>query len=327
MNDVSWEGFERFLQQNAKSCVKWLPLMRDGEVEFQPAHARLTAQGEVENVKIDAKMTIQTTPIDLATTSRTDWLEICKRLEAAYPALGRGGKSGVKAALIRDYADVLAYDSGNGFWRSIGGQLDKYKASLAAPPVLPIVPAPVPIAPAPLPVAHAVPMMAQPLALPTVPAVPAPSGAPVEISDPFAAVDAPSKSQQLLRTCGRILPLISYLKKKKCYEFMTKAQFNAIRAWTKEPEGRQWVKESGLDPDSFHIHHVHAAARGGMDSVFNLCFVPGGLNSSWGDNFSEAMRAYVGEDACRLSAAHSNFIRKEVAKGVSQTRFDPMFCM
>lgn len=209
----------------------------------------------------------------------------------------------------------------NGYFRSIGGQLEKYRASLVAPPVA--------IGPAPLPVAQAMPMpmVSQPLGLPVVPVAPAPSAEPVEVSDPLAAVDTPSKSQQLLRTCGRILPLITYLKRKKCYDFCNRAQFNAIRAWTKEPEGRQWVKESGLDPDSFHIHHVQAQARGGLDSVFNLCFVPGGLNSSWGDNFSEAMRRYVGEDACRLSAAHANFIKKEVAKGISQARFDPMFCI
>ena len=113
MGRPTWEGFQIFLSEHATSCAKWLPLMRDGEVDFQPAHARLTAQGEVESVKVAETITIQTPfRVDLAKTTKAEWLAVCQNLQVAYPALSRGGKSGVKAALIRDYAGVLAYDSG-----------------------------------------------------------------------------------------------------------------------------------------------------------------------------------------------------------------------
>lgn len=114
MNEPSWEGFERFLNEHSKSCAKWLPLLRDGHVEFSPAHARLGAQGEVEAVKMAETMTIQTTfRANVATTTKAEWLAECARIQAAYPALGRGGKSGVKAALLREEAGkVLPYDSG-----------------------------------------------------------------------------------------------------------------------------------------------------------------------------------------------------------------------
>jgi hypothetical protein len=355
MNDVSWEGFQSFLEQNAKSCVKWLPLMRDGEVEFQPAHARLTAQGEVETVKLTEIITIRTAfRVDLATTTKTDWLAECQNLQVAYPALSRGGKSGVKATLIRDDAGVVAYDSGNGYFRSIGGQLEKYRASLAEPPV-PIVPAPVPIAQAPVPVAHAMPMMAQPLALPTVPAVPAPSAEPVNISvnESIAPIEIPSKSAQLLRTCGRCMPLIGYLKRKNAYEFMSKKQFNCVKEWARTVDGVDWLKAAGLDPNSFHVHHINAESRGGYNSCYNFAFVPGyyshnqatqvtrfrrslccldsrsnrNLNSSWRERYSEEMVKFVGEDACRLAAAHARFIERQVARGVSQSKFDPNFAL
>lgn len=269
----SWEAFEEFLSQHAKSCAKWLPLLRDGQVEFSPAHAKLNAQGEVEAVKVTETVIVQTSfRANVATTTKAEWLAVCQNLQVAFPALGRGGKSGVKAALLRENpAVVLAYDSGNGFWRSIGGQIERYRATLAI--------APVPIAPAPIPVAQAVPMpmAAQSIALPVVPVAPAPSAEPVEISfnDSIAELEIPSKSAQLLRTCGRCMPLIGYLKRKHAYEYMSKKQFTTVKEWARTVDGVDWLKAANLDPRSFHVHHINAESRGGYNSVFNFAFVPG----------------------------------------------------
>tara|TARA_B110000444_G_scaffold196908_1_gene187648 strand:- start:117 stop:491 length:375 start_codon:yes stop_codon:yes gene_type:complete len=116
-------------------------------------------------------------------------------------------------------------------------------------------------------------------------------------------------------------PLISHLKKLGKFEFMGKAHWSAIRAWTKTEEGREWIVAAGLDPDGFHLHHIKASSRGGAYSVFNCAFVPGGLNSAFGARDDENMRSCVGKQACELSDRHANWLIEKTAMLLSQKDF------
>lgn len=162
---------------------------------------------------------------------------------------------------------------------------------------------------------------APPLAPPSPPALPSPPAVVAVLAVKEAKAPTPSAMHQLLRTAGLCQPLLSCLKKVGKYEFMGKAHWAAIRAWTKTVEGREWIAAAGLDPDSFHLHHVKASSRGGAFSVFNCAFIPGGLNSAFGARDDEIMRTYVGKQACELSDKHANWLIEKTAQLLSQKDF------
>lgn len=135
----------------------------------------------------------------------------------------------------------------------------------------------------------------------------------------------PSDVQKLLRTAARIPPLIRYLKLKKKFAFMNKAHWSCIRQWAETESGVEWLRSSGLDPLSFHLHHVKAYERGGLNSVYNCVFAPGSPNGWWGERDSEEMRTYIGDEACNLSDRHAKWVSAQAARGVDQTNFHPDF--
>ena len=131
----------------------------------------------------------------------------------------------------------------------------------------------------------------------------------------------PTAMQQLLRACGSIPPLHDYLKTNDAFRFSGSKQWSYIRRWIGTREGYEWVQSSGLDPYSVHLHHIKAASRGGLYSVFNCALVPGSMNSKFGAKDSETMRAFVGKSACELSDAHARWHAKKTAQAVDQTSF------
>lgn len=106
---------------------------------------------------------------------------------------------------------------------------------------------------------------------------------------------------------------------------MDKAQWGCIRKWAETSDGMAWLTMGGLDPLSFHLHHVKAQARGGLHSVYNCVFAPGSPNGWWSDADSEEMRTYIGEEACKLSDRHAKWVAAQAARGIDQTKFDPGF--
>lgn len=145
-------------------------------------------------------------------------------------------------------------------------------------------------------------------------------------SKPHEAQDRrapPPKYQQLLRTAGKCPSLIAYLKRKGKFEYMTKAHWDCIREWAETEEGMEWLRGAGLDPLSFHLHHVIAYARGGPYSVYNCVFAPGSANGWWGKEDSQHMRDYVGKDACELAEKHQMWIQEKLRTlQFSQKGFD-----
>ena len=133
----------------------------------------------------------------------------------------------------------------------------------------------------------------------------------------------PSAPLQFLRTAARIPPLLKYLKHMNKFSFMDTAHWRCIRVWCLTPSGVNWLQTAGLDPLSFHLHHVKARESGGMYSVFNCVFLPGSANGWFGKLDSREMRAYVGAEAARISDLHAKWVAsKAVAANVDQTAFD-----
>ena len=132
----------------------------------------------------------------------------------------------------------------------------------------------------------------------------------------------PDAYKQLLRTAARCQPLKNYLKKKKKFNRMGMAHWNCIREWAQTQDGVNWLKNSDLDPLSFHLHHVKAKASGGHFSIYNCVFLPGSVNSWFGSLDSREMRAYIGEDAANVSDRHALWCRTQVT---DQSKYDPGF--
>ena len=106
---------------------------------------------------------------------------------------------------------------------------------------------------------------------------------------------------------------------------MNAGQWRCIRRWCETTDGVAWLKTAGLDPLSFHLHHVKAKESGGHYSVFNCVFAPGSANSWWGAIDSAHMREFVGDEACKLSDRHAKWCALQAAKGIDQSKFNPDF--
>ena len=133
--------------------------------------------------------------------------------------------------------------------------------------------------------------------------------------------DPPPLYQQRMRTCGLIPELLLYLSMHNALSCMGKRQWKYIRRWTETTEGRAHVRKAGLDDLSFHLHHVHAQASGGWNSVFNCVFAPGSCNGWWGKLPSKHMREYVGKAAVKLSEQHAQWCRAKAERMLSQQAF------
>ncbi|MBE35415.1 MAG: hypothetical protein CMI16_07660 [Opitutaceae bacterium] len=131
--------------------------------------------------------------------------------------------------------------------------------------------------------------------------------------------------QKLLRTAARISPLVKFLKREQCFNYMNEKQWRGIRKWAETTDGMAWLESAGLDPLSFHLHHVKAKESGGHYSVYNCVFAPGSANGWWGKLDSREMREYIGEEAARLSDRHAKWATVQAAKGLDQRLFEPDF--
>ena len=134
--------------------------------------------------------------------------------------------------------------------------------------------------------------------------------------------DPPDAYKQLLRPAARCQPLKDYLKRKKKFNYMGKAHWNCIREWAQTQDGVKWLDSSGLDPLSFHLHHVKAKGSGGHYSIYNCVFLSGSANSWFGKLDSREMRAYIGEDAANVSDRHAQWVTTQV---FDQSKYDPGF--
>lgn len=141
--------------------------------------------------------------------------------------------------------------------------------------------------------------------------------------DVDAAVwDIPTPAEQQLRTAAMCMPLRNYLKKTKVFKHAGDKQWKGIKAWCETQEGVQWLRSAGLDPLSFHRHHIKAANRGGLDSVFNCAFTKEKPNCSFGDRDNEWMRTYIGKQACSIADGHARWFVVKTGEGPDQDLFD-----
>jgi hypothetical protein len=205
----------------------------------------------------------------------------------------------------------------------------------AAPSPSPAAPSPSPAAPSPSPAAPS----PSPAAPSPSPAAPSPSPAapsafrqltltgspPTLAGKAHKAHEAPGLRappcdlHKHLRTAARITPLIKYLHAKKKYALMGTSQWNCIREWCQTQGGVDWLKAAGLDPLSFHLHHVKARACGGLYSVYNCVFLPGSANGWFGKLDTKEMREYIGEEAAKISDRHAQWVATKV---IDQSKFD-----
>ena len=137
--------------------------------------------------------------------------------------------------------------------------------------------------------------------------------------DPELWKPAPRRSSTPAR---HVRGLREYLKRHGAFKHAGKKQWATIKKWCETSEGVQWLQGAGLDPLSFHLHHIKAKARGGVSSVFNCAFTPGGANASFGDRDDEWMRSYVGKQACSIADAHAVWYIAKSGEGPDQSEFD-----
>lgn len=132
----------------------------------------------------------------------------------------------------------------------------------------------------------------------------------------------PSSIQQVARYAGMCTPLKKYLMKRKLWGIASSAHWRAIGDWCKTTEGISYLKESGLDPESFHLDHVRDKKHTPLHHAYNCVFMPGGANSHFKDRSDAEKMAYVGEHAAKVSAAAVKFVIEQASKGIDMSKFN-----
>jgi len=355
MNGPTWERCEVFLKENQPSTVKWLPLIRDGHLDWM-ASERVMDEGGTMSEASNVPIAISMAPMDLASFDANAWQERLGQLKVLYPALGVVGLKKARKLMEENPGTAVQFDSASGFVSSIGVNIVAYKEAEAAgwnpnngrikerrsgkrkgPPSTPTEDMPALMPPSQpmmqpvssLAIATAIPM-GMPAAFPvsssvSMPHQPPHHRAPQKNHEALDRRDPPSEVHKLLRTAARIPPLVKYLRSNGHFNYMNEGQWRCIRKWCETAEGMAWLKTAGLDPLSYHLHHVKAKESGGHYSVYNCVFAPGSANGWWGKTDSAHMREYIGDEAAKLSDRHAKWCAVQAAKGIDQSKFNPDF--
>lgn len=125
---------------------------------------------------------------------------------------------------------------------------------------------------------------------------------PVEGRDPNLYTPPGAVFQQA-RYAGMCDPLKKYLVGRHLWRYQGDAHWHGIREWSKTTSGRQYLRDCGLDPESFHLDHIHDKNHTPLHHAFNCYFMPGGANSHFKDRCNDEKMAYIGEQAATISGA------------------------
>ena len=130
----------------------------------------------------------------------------------------------------------------------------------------------------------------------------------------------PNAVFQQARYAGFCLPLRKYLKQNKLWSQASKAHWKAISVWTKTTEGRNYIRDAGLDPED----HIHDKNKTPVWHAFNCFFMASSVNSHFGDRTDKEKMTYVGETAEQVSSAFVKFYIEEATKlQVDCAKFNP----
>lgn len=133
----------------------------------------------------------------------------------------------------------------------------------------------------------------------------------VELDTAFEAVEGrdpnlyapPGAVFQQARYAGMCDPLKKYLVGRRLWRYQGDAHWQGIREWSKTVDGRHYLRDCGLDPESFHLDHIHAKSHTPVHHAFNCYFMPGGVNSHFHDRCNDDKMTYIGEQAASISGA------------------------
>lgn len=108
---------------------------------------------------------------------------------------------------------------------------------------------------------------------------------------------------QQARFAGMCQPLRTYLIQRKLFRKQGADHWDAIREWTKTRQGREYLRDCDLDPESVHLDHIHDKNHTPIHHACNCYFMPGGANSHFGDRFNDEKKRYIGRQATAISGA------------------------
>jgi len=342
--DADWDNAEAYVAKHKPCELKWLALYRTGRFEH---HHCTIAYNELTNSFSAPKLVshayvLSPTPRIADDFSKQTRDLLVQQVKAQNPILGVNKKQARQQAMRTPGRDV-AYDGEQGYWRSVLLKLERFRLFQSSG-VDPLedrrthagsVPECINIealdaASEDDSEADSGAAGGRLFCLPAAPprtrcGTPPVAEAEARGSGGRSACvrDTPTAIQQLARTAGRCDPLIAHLKRKHKYAHVGKAQWDEIRRWTRTEEGSAWLREAGLDPNGTHLDHLIGknGPEAGLDSVFNCYFMPGSVNSSFGQWDTAEKRAYVGPQAWKLATAFQAWVRAKFLKGVDQSQF------
>lgn len=338
----SWDGFRRYVRSHKNSEVKWVDLIEAGHMTTKLHVYTADAKGEL--TRKDMLFKFEFEPVDLDRFCAGDEKRLRVAIRERYPFLK------IRSSKIRSLASQtpgveILHHPDNGYDSSMllkipdylqyctSGKDPRSKKSVAPSAarkttVSPYFAGKPPSAEPPIVVgdhvrtgvAAASPLAATPVLLTR-------AGEDPERRRP------PRPMIQLLRTAGMCQPLIDYLKSRGVFSTPGRAQWEAIRRWTKSTEGTEWLVACDLDPLGVQVDHI-AAKTGlgiGMDSVFNAYFLPSTANAWFGSEDTKAKRAYIGERATKLTKAYHRWVHAKLKNALAsdpgmldQAKFDPV---
>lgn len=126
---LSWQGAEKYLADNAKGCLPYLPLLRDGRMCWNASVINTIENGRWETIptKLELNLTLNST-VDLATITRDSWAKQLTELKNRFPYLSILGRKAAEAELATmPPGSTMGYDASRGFISSIGINLERYR--------------------------------------------------------------------------------------------------------------------------------------------------------------------------------------------------------
>ena len=128
---LSWDRCQAFLKENQPSTVKWLPLIRDGHLDWVASERVMDESGTISESS-NVPIAISMTPMELASFDADAWHERLRQLKAQYPALGVVGLKKARRLMEENPGTAVQFDSASGFVSRIGVNIVAYKEAEAA---------------------------------------------------------------------------------------------------------------------------------------------------------------------------------------------------
>ena len=334
---LSWRGAEKYLAENAKGCLPYLPLLRDGRMCWNASVINTIENERWETFPTKLKLDLTlNSPVDLATITKDSWAKELTELKNRFPYLSILGRKAAEAELATmPLGSTMGYDASRGFISSIGINLERYREKTLRDPSIALKMVQSQQTNKKAKLSHGAPIEA-PIEEPMEPTLGVPIVS-IATGQPAATTRLPTtefpfkrltRGDQLESACGTNTELVAYAKERYGNKpgGMTREQ---VKRWYKKDMANRLPsrfigKEFGLQRGDIQVCHIISTANGGHDWIYNYYIDLAEVNHHFGKHMSKEWDDYIGRDAKGHAESFSRWAAKKLKGIMPFGSFDPI---